>query len=106
MTATAEARLVDEDGARRFRTVAISIVAAIVIVTLATTALVQLFVPDWGGGAALGIGAMVGFWTSPLTGGVAGNGIHELREERRGRASSSASTVPPTMGAPESLSAT
>ncbi len=74
--------LVDGTDVDRLKTVAISIVVAAVVVSAIAALMFYSFGPDYGVGAAIGVGVMAGFWSSPLFGGVAGNGLHEWRLER------------------------
>ena len=84
-TATAtrvETRLGDDDGARRVRTIVVSTIWSLVVLTGLLAVLHQWTTPvhGWGGSLAVGFGAAI--WLCVLVGGVAGNGIHELRRER------------------------
>lgn len=71
--------LLEPSDVNRMKTVTIAILVSLVVITGVVGTLVYLMEPDWGGASAFGIGAFVGFWMSPLAGGVAGNGIHEHR---------------------------
>jgi hypothetical protein len=76
------AELFDEDGQVRMRRFLIACVSFAIVLAAATTLLVRVTSPDNGWGSALGIGAMIGFWMSPLGGAVFGNGLHEITKER------------------------
>lgn len=94
MNAPTETRLFTEEGADLFRTVAVSMLVAMIVVTAVMTLVVKAMAPDWSTGGAFGIGAMVGFWSSPLVGGVVGNGIHHYRMHRAGRPAADEEAVP------------
>lgn len=94
MNAPTETRLFTEEGADLFKTVAVSMVVAMIVVTIAMALAVKAIAPDWSTEGALGIGAMVGFWSSPLVGGVAGNGIHHYRMHKAGRPAADEEAVP------------
>ena len=66
----------------RLKTVATSMVVAAVVVSGIAALMFYSFGPDYGVWASIGVGVMAGFWSSPLFGGVAGNGLHEWRLER------------------------
>ena len=70
-----ESRFLDEDESALVRTVVISALAGFVVVAVGIG-------HDWESSAAVGV--LVAFWMAALVGGVAGNGIHEARRERRG----------------------
>ena len=53
-----------------------------VLLTAGTTITMIILTPDGGWTAALGVGAMIGFWMSPLGGAVIGNGYHEHMLDR------------------------
>jgi hypothetical protein len=74
--------MLEPEDAQRVKTVAFAIVVAMMVVSAVTAALFYAAAPEFGGWAALGTGAMLGFWTCPLFGGVAGNGLHEWRMEQ------------------------
>ncbi len=98
MNAPTETRLFTPEGADLFRTVAISMAVAVVVVTAAMTLLVKAVAPDWSTAGAFGIGAMVGFWSSPLVGGVVGNGIHHHRMHKAGLPAADEEPIPGSTG--------
>ncbi|MBC8365709.1 MAG: hypothetical protein H8E59_11985 [Actinobacteria bacterium] len=79
-----ESRFLDEDESALVRTVVISALAGFVVVAVGIGLVYGLLAPghDWESSAAVGV--LVAFWMAALVGGVAGNGIHEARRERRG----------------------
>lgn len=77
-----EDQMLEPADAQRVKTVAFAIVVALVLVGALTAALFYAAAPEFGPWAAIGTGAMMGFWTCPLFGGVAGNGLHEWRMEQ------------------------
>ncbi len=79
-----EQDMLDPDDNRRVKTVAFAIVIAMLVVGGVTAGLFYAAASEHGPWAAIGVGALVGFWTSPLFGGVAGNGLHEWRMEQAG----------------------
>lgn len=94
--------LVNADGAIRLRRFATATLASFAVVTAVTTILMASLAPGvdtWA--AAVGLGAMIGFWTSPLLGAVIGNGYHEILKDR---AEAQAAAPTPT-GAPASAPA-
>lgn len=74
-----ESPLLEPSDVDRMKTVAIAVVVSLVVITFLVGTFIYLMQPDWGAASAYGAGAFVGFWMSPLAGGVAGNGIHEHR---------------------------
>jgi hypothetical protein len=71
--------LLEPSDENRMKTVAIAIAVSFIVITGVVAVLVYTMQPDWGAEGAFGAGLFVGFWTAPLAGGVAGNGIHEHR---------------------------
>ena len=49
---------------------------------VATAIILKLTAPVDTWTAAFGLGAMIGFWTSPLLGALIGNGYHEIMADR------------------------
>ncbi|MEM7143465.1 MAG: hypothetical protein AAF548_20790 [Actinomycetota bacterium] len=87
----------DESDARRVRRFALATLASAIAVTAVTAAVLGLLAPVDKWEAALGLGAMIGFWMSPLLGVVIGNGYHEIAESRaKLLAEEPAPTVPRT----------
>ena len=76
--------LVDGRDIDRVRIVVIFTIAAAFLVGAGVAVAFHAFGPEYGWGAAIGVGAMVGFWTCPLFGAVVGNGLHEFRLEKAG----------------------
>ena len=74
--------LLDEDGKLRLRRFMIATVASAIVIAIGVTFGMYAADPDGGWGAATGVGAMIGFWMSPLAGAVCGNGFHEVMKER------------------------
>ncbi len=74
--------MLEPEDAQRVKTVVFAMIVALVLVGAVTAALFYAAAPEFGAWAALGTGAMLGFWTCPLFGGVAGNGLHEWRQEQ------------------------
>jgi hypothetical protein len=60
--------LLDEDGKLRMHRFIVATVASAFVITAAVTVLMHLADPDAGWGVAAGVGAMIGFWMSPLPG--------------------------------------
>ena len=60
----------------------IIIMVAAIVIAIGVTFGMYAADPDGGWGAATGVGAMIGFWMSPLAGAVCGNGFHEVMKER------------------------
>jgi len=76
--------MLEPSDSQRVKTVAFAIIVSIFVVGAITAGLFYAAAPEHGAWAAIGTGAMVGFWTCPLFGGVAGNGLHEWRQEQAG----------------------
>lgn len=74
--------MLEPEDQNRVKTVAFAMVVALVLISALTAGLFYAAAPEFGVWAAVGTGAMVGFWTCPLFGGVAGNGLHEWRVEQ------------------------
>lgn len=75
-------RLLDPGDVTRMHRFVVATLVSAVIITIATTVLMHTAAPDGGWGVAFGVGAMTGFWMSPLAGAVIGNGFHELEHDR------------------------
>jgi len=75
--------LLDDDGKLRMRRFAIATVASAVVLAAVVALLMHLADPDAGWGVAIGVGAMIGFWMSPLPGSLIGNGFHEINKHRQ-----------------------
>ena len=71
--------LLEPGDVSRMKTFGLAVVGSMVVITTVVALLVYLMQPDWGGAGAFGAGLFVGFWMSPLAGGVIGNGLHEKR---------------------------
>ncbi len=101
MSDDCESPLLEPSDVSRMRTVAISIVVSLVISASLMGTMMYLVAPEYGVVGAYGTGAFVGFWTAPLTGGVAGNGIHEHRLAKLEAADETATETegPPLHGA-------
>lgn len=74
--------LVDGTDVARLKTVAVSMAVAAVVVSTIAALMFYSFGPEHGVGASIGVGVMAGFWSAPLFGGTAGNGLHEWRLEQ------------------------
>jgi opacity protein-like surface antigen len=83
----APAPMFDGDGQLRMRRFLIACASFAVALAAATALLVHAVSPEGGWNVAIAIGAMIGFWMSPLGGAVFGNGLHEIKKERRAEAS-------------------
>ena len=75
--------LLEPSDVSRMKTFGLAVLGSMVVIAAVATALVYLLQPDWGFTSALGAGLFVGFWMSPLAGGVIGNGLHEKRLAER-----------------------
>gem|GEM_PF-217841 len=80
-----EHRLVDGDGERRIRTVAVATLASGIAITGFFAVITYLVAPEHGWVSAFALGGVSGIWVAILGGAVVGNGIHEYRAERSDR---------------------
>ena len=76
--------LFDSDGRLRMRRFLIACVSFALVLAAGTALLVHTTAPEGGWTVAIAIGAMIGFWMSPLGGAVFGNGLHEIEKDRQG----------------------
>lgn len=95
------APLVDNDGTVRLRRFAFATGVSAILITGVVAVVLGLTAPVGTWPAAVGLGAMVGFWMSPLLGALIGNGYHEIMHDRAQRAATEpvARPVEPAAGA-------
>ncbi len=72
----------DADDSRRMARFMTATISSLFVLAGLTTLLVHALSPESGWTVAMGVGAMLGFWMSPLAGAVVGNGYHEIVADR------------------------
>jgi hypothetical protein len=82
MTDNRSTPLLDDDGRLRMHRFIVATLSSAVVIAACVAVAMHAADPSGGWNVALGIGAMIGFWTGPLAGALIGNGFHEVMKDR------------------------
>lgn len=98
--------LTNADGDLRLRRFAVATVSSAILVAAVTGVILKMTAPVDTWTAAVGLGAMIGFWVSPLLGALIGNGYHEIMADRATREVAEPATATDSSRGPIPLPAT